>query len=534
MSEIDLTLVLHLLERANESGIKISVDNDGLSLKFHKGQQINPNLLHDLKNNKQQIISYFKNYNQTIDPTEMSLSVNELKYNGETYYEITPTQLYWVDPHIDAEYKQCDKIHGNVSRGWQISGYFDLDIFKKAVHLLVSRHESLRATFHNINGNYFMKIGDKESPVYNPELIDLREQEVEKDSMVKTLMRFDGHKFGMEKGPLFLMRLIRVEEEKYFLALKIHHVIADTLSLTIFERDLFIFCKDLNQGLPPRLVPLKFQYKDFLFFSNWVAHKSHDADINYWSSMYNDLPGQLLIPGTVRTNTDPKHRAYKYERWFEFSEMVVEKMNGLAGKLSTSLFVIIQATFNTFLLDQTGQNDILVGTYVFGRQFRSCEDQIGCYAKTALIRTVLDRRDSFYETVKKVKKANEDMRDHQAFPLKSYLERMLPAEHPTGTAFWNINLQFSETKYMSAGILHRNIEPSSPPKPDCEISHVHIPGLMNSLVSQDLQLKFQFKDKAVLIEAQYDGSLYSPVIIKKFMSTYCKHVQDTFPDGAGN
>ncbi len=49
---------IHLLQSARRNGIFISVSNDQLSIKYSKENIIEPNLLDEIKNNKEIIIDF--------------------------------------------------------------------------------------------------------------------------------------------------------------------------------------------------------------------------------------------------------------------------------------------------------------------------------------------------------------------------------------------------------------------------------------------------------------------------------------------
>ena len=204
-----------------------------------------------------------------------------------------------------------------------------------------------------------------------------------------------------------------------------------------------------------------------------------------------------------------------------FPQVLLDKLMPLTQQFSTSLFVILQTIFKLFLRRKTGNDDIMIGTYVFGRDYPGSESQVGCYAKTVLVRTVFDKGDSISDAIRKVNKSNEDMRTCTACPLKTYLEGMVPPEHNTGSPFWNINVQFSELDRAHLFELGRE-----DPDPKNDLTIHKMPGVNNSLIAIDMQLEFlKSKDKMTLV-IKYDSSLYNSSIIKGFSIDYINYAED--------
>ena len=67
MSVYNLGKTIKLLEKAHDQGVLISFENNELAVHVEKGKVIDPDLLSDLKSNKQALVFYFTNQaaNQT-------------------------------------------------------------------------------------------------------------------------------------------------------------------------------------------------------------------------------------------------------------------------------------------------------------------------------------------------------------------------------------------------------------------------------------------------------------------------------------
>ena len=62
MSEFNLARVVRLLEKANDTGIRISFKEENLVVEVQKGKMADIGILNELKANKPLLINYFRNY----------------------------------------------------------------------------------------------------------------------------------------------------------------------------------------------------------------------------------------------------------------------------------------------------------------------------------------------------------------------------------------------------------------------------------------------------------------------------------------
>ena len=509
---------MDLLTRANSKGVRLSYVDENLYCNFNGANAVDDSLLSDLKQNKNELIEYFRGKeNSPTSHDKADLPVNKVEIAGEYYYDISRTMLYWLDENIDTAYKQFDSLHGSVFCCHRIVGKIDLDNFKKAVSFVINRHESLRATFHNIRGTFMMKIEPPDSELYIPEYIDKSASPADQEPSVEELIRFSGHKFSFSKGPLIVMRLIQTAAEEYILCIKVNHVICDEWSLEILTRDLLVAYTAFKGNKQPALDKLTCQYKDCLAFINEFTRLNYANHRRHWEELYTGWPKDLLLPGVERKEVDIRRRPLKRIR-FELSDTLVERLTLAATSNATSLFVILQTILKLFLFRKTGQRDIVMGTFIFGRDLNHAllDDQIGCYAKTTVVRTILSAEDNFSSAFKKVNKANDDLRKYSACSLFSYLGEIPRADGRKDLVPWTINVQFEDMNrsHMNGSEFMQAFGDSG-----LDIQRMEDP-VVNSLATIDLQFVFVRNKEKLELVAQYDASLYDAPMINEFIAGY--------------
>ncbi|MFP3675360.1 condensation domain-containing protein, partial [Bacillus sp. SIMBA_031] len=72
----------------------------------------------------------------------------------------------------------------------------------------------------------------------------------------------------------------------------------------------------------------------------------------------------------------------------------------------------------------TGQNDIILGTPIAGRQHPDLENQLGLFLNTLAIRTCLDEKHSFSDIVLKQKEILSNAYQYQDYPFDELVTKL--------------------------------------------------------------------------------------------------------------
>lgn len=434
MQHTDLLKISKLLETANNRGIKIYYDKE-LIVRYPKDTKPDASFIGELRENKPGLIAYFTDLSLP-NTDHQDAPISRVTSDAE-FHEITPTQQWWLtqDP-------ACDYVYGTTN--FKITGNFDAAIMRKTVRYLVNRHESLRSTFRKVKDEFKLKVADASSPIFDLDYKDLRETSPVRDQVAFSFFYFKDHLLNIETGPLFVSRLVRLADTEFLLSFKFHHIIYDAWSIQIFFRDLKLAYTSIVQDIVPPLPPLKFQYKEYNTFTNNFFRKYERSHREYWNTRFPMAPAELQLPGqkaVISSAESPKNNV----EVFSLQSDVMNFMNQLVREYSVSLFVILQATLKSYICKSTEQEDITFGTQVFGRDGlpEGIENQIGMYADMFLIRTVLDKNESFAQHLPKVIKANQDMQAYKALSLLNHMKFLLPDKQDL-TEIWKITVQYED------------------------------------------------------------------------------------------
>ena len=71
---------------------------------------------------------------------------------------------------------------------------------------------------------------------------------------------------------------------------------------------------------------------------------------------------------------------------FEIDKKLTEKLNKLVAETGATLYMVLLAAYNILLSKYTGQEDIIVGSPIAGRQHADLENIIGMFVNTLAMR----------------------------------------------------------------------------------------------------------------------------------------------------
>ncbi|HWK03126.1 MAG TPA: condensation domain-containing protein [Puia sp.] len=513
MSDTSLNEILDLMRKSREEGVEVIVADQKITLKTSRQKKIDPDLINRFKLFKDDILLYFNRESEDISRSGMH--VPSIEKDGRLYFEITPTQLYWINNDLDKEYKEQDKGHGSTILMYKLEGAISGDSFERAVMALVERHESLRANFERVGDAYRMAIASADLPAFKPSILNVA---IEKDEkQVQSFLQFRDYTFDMAILPLFQCRLCRIKELEYILSIKLHHVIFDTMSSQVLLRDLFSLYVETEEKRPSALPALTFQYKEYLAYENQYTKKNAAEHKQYWHRIFQHLHDEILIPGNARKNATAVNSAGK--EYFDYGPESTARLVTLSRAHSTSLFEILQMTLKSYLFCTTGKTRLVIGSYVFGRDYPGAEHQVGCYAKTVLIRTDLEGSDTLERVIWKVKRANEDMRRYRAYTLMEASRAMLPEGKESIGCFWNINMQFNDSGRGGSGTK----DVASGPSSAGSLSVTVLPDLRaDRMVSIDLELEIRQLGSHLELCVVYSHGIYDAKVIQDFFAGYLR------------
>jgi amino acid adenylation domain-containing protein len=313
----------------------------------------------------------------------------------------------------------------NVSSTVRLNGKLDIEALKRSLDEIVRRHDALRTTFANVNGEPFQVI----APAVNGSLavIDLRDRpESEREERALRLAGREARRsFDLKQGPLFRATLMRLSEADHVLVLAMHHIVSDGWSMAVLYRELSVLYQAFSQCEPSPLAELPIQYGDYaLWQRHWLQGAVLESQLSYWKKQLDGAPAMLDVPTDYPRPAVQSYRGAQQS--IELSKELTRGLKALSQKEGVTLFMTLLAAFDTLLYRYTGQKDIVVGSPIANRNRAEIEKLIGFFVNTLVLRTDCSSDPTFKELLARVREMALEAYAHQDLPFEKLVEELKP------------------------------------------------------------------------------------------------------------
>ncbi|WP_346385172.1 amino acid adenylation domain-containing protein [Nocardioides sp.] len=305
-----------------------------------------------------------------------------------------------------------------------LPGQCDPGALRRALDLLVARHEILRTTFDVAADGELVQLVQPSGTV-SLAVLDGRAGAAEPVAQLRRWWQADGsHAFDVVRGPLARFALLR-SGNQHVLAWSLHHLVTDGWSTSILRREIRAFYTEFRDGREPELDPLPVQYADFATWQHRALQGEFlERQLDYWRTTLAGAPPALDLPTDRPRRPVAAHRAAR--SGFRIDRDLAEGLEVLGRDEDATLFMILLAGFSFVLGRHAGKDDVVVGSPVANRPRTELEGLIGLFVNTLALRTDLSGRPSFRELLRRVRETCVGAYAHQDLPFERLVDELAP------------------------------------------------------------------------------------------------------------
>ncbi len=308
-------------------------------------------------------------------------------------------------------------------------GTIDAERVKEALACLFERHEILRTALVAVDGVLRQKIlPDLDEPPY----CDMTEQEAVKQWVYQALEHsyVTGDRilcpFDMEHAPLFHWN-IREENGKTRIFMDWHHCISDGGSMELFVQE---FCMAYQKK---KLPELPIQYKEF---TAWEETADFSVHRKAWNEM---LAGELP---TLELRTDKVRPAKKRHLGKTLHSVLTKEISdelaAFCREHSVTEYIFLYTVWFVLLHKYTGQERVVTGTVMAGRERQECEKMQGMFVNTVPVMAEITGKMRFLELLAQVKEHILFAQEYQIWPLENIAEDLKADRTLSGNLLFDV------------------------------------------------------------------------------------------------
>lgn len=353
---------------------------------------------------------------------------------------------------------QSNKTLYNTFKAWKVSGKLDLQIFARSVNEIVRRHEILRTSFHEVDGQAIQAITS--SLTIHIPLVDLTAQTTETQGRLlqEWIQAESSTPFRLQETPLLRVRLFHLQADLYVFLLTVHHIIFDGWSAGLFLRELGAFYTAFTNNAPPVISDLPIQYADFAAWQReWLQGEVIEQQLTYWkqhlqgSSYYLEMPTDHPRPlmnsfaGALFLHTLPLS--------------LLEQLKALSSRKHATLFMVLFSAFALLVQRYTGQSDLLIGVPVANRPLEELESLIGFFTNTLPLRARLVGNPTFEEALERIRTEIFETYNYQELPFERLVEELQPQRSSSYTPLFQVAFALQNTPRLQRDDCPITLEP---------------------------------------------------------------------------
>ncbi|MNM16557.1 Tyrocidine synthase 3 [compost metagenome] len=403
---------------------------------------------------------------------------------SKDFYSMSPAQrrLYILQ-------QLTEDTRYNLPFAMKVEGAIDPDRLEKALLELIHRHESLRTSFHLVNGNTVQRI--ESNPGF--QLVVNRDVQDARQAIRQFIRPFD-----LTRAPLLRAELAAIADGTMLFLIDFHHIVTDGTSMAVFIQELSLLYQGETLPTPSR------QYRDF---SEWQARlrqeDSYSESEIYWlESFGGSIPVLDLPTDSPRSNLQLRSGA---SLPFRLSQERVRELKDLTYEHHSSLYIILLASLMVTLSRWSGKEDLVIGSVTAGRPLAEIESMIGMFVNTIAIRCQPQYKMTFLSFLQEVRQQVLSSFEHQRYPFDELVSKLgLGYDHGRNPLF---DVMFS---LQPAGLEEIKLGPVClVPQP------VH-----NGHAKFDLTFEAYESADGLRFDVEYSTELFRPETINRMMSHY--------------
>jgi len=303
----------------------------------------------------------------------------------------------------------------------RIEGEIDLKIFDKALDALVQRHESLRVTFAEIDGEPVQVMHDRVRVSWLFHELSLSQRELQHEKM-RQLLAEQLNAPMKNHPPMLRVQLVRLDDQVHCVVMQLPHIISDVWTEHILVEDLAELYSAFKQERTPLLPELPVRYVDYAeWHQKRLGLPAMQEQKDYWLKLFDNEPAPLNLN---RAGAHSGASESMQDQMLHLPKEFMAQLKQLAGDQGTTLFVVLLAALKVLLARLTGTTDVAVGTAVSGRAHPDLERVAGFFMNPLCLRSDISGNPTFFELLGRVRQTLLGAMANQEYPFQQWLHAL--------------------------------------------------------------------------------------------------------------
>ncbi|WP_231568162.1 condensation domain-containing protein [Novosphingobium malaysiense] len=365
-------------------------------------------------------------------------------------FPATANQMqYWREVHLERAGAAL-----NASFRRRLEGRISDYAIQTALEQLIDRHEILRTRFRmQDDGQLLQEVLSEVA--FKPDHVDLRhlpspsrEAELERLGAAEARKPFTFSDKD-SPAPLFRVLLVRLAPDLACIHFTFHHLVVDGWSVGLIEEEFGKLAAAADSGDSAELPPVDMQFGDYaLWQGDVLASPALDGQRDYWKRKLEGLPRFEVSPDRPGPRTDADSQI----RSVLLSREVSGAFEALAHAHKHTLTSFATAAAAVALHLMTGEDEVVLGTQIAGRENADAESIVGPVFNSAVLRLPVADGDTYFEFADRARAVLFEAMQNQLLPFAEVARMMGDQGTADHTPLYDINLVVQRTSISSGKI----------------------------------------------------------------------------------
>ncbi|WP_169730158.1 non-ribosomal peptide synthetase, partial [Chitinimonas koreensis] len=322
----------------------------------------------------------------------------------------------------------------------RLDGELDVAALQHALQAIVDRHEALRTCFPLVDGQPEQRVlGRFELAI---EQADLRGGD-DAGSRRELASHF-ARPFALEQTPPLRVLLLQLTDQDHLLQVAMHHIVSDGWSVGLFLNELSRLYAAALAGESNPLPPLAIQYPDYAAWQRgWLAGGRFERQQAFWRDTLAGAPTLLELPSDRPRPARQDHAGASLD--LRLDTALSRGLKALSQRHGTTLFTTLLASWAAVLGRLAGQDEVVIGSPVAGRNRAEIEPLIGFFVNTLALRIDLAGEPTVAELLQRTQAQVLAAQQHQDLPFDQVVEAVQPLRSLSHTPLFQTMLAWQNT-----------------------------------------------------------------------------------------
>ncbi|MXV49309.1 non-ribosomal peptide synthetase, partial [Xanthomonas sp. LMG 8993] len=395
-----------------------------------------------------------------------------------------------------------DRLQGSdayrMSGSLRLRGRLDVERLHAALRAVVSRHEVLRTTYGEIDGEPVQRIADSDGLPFAIDDLRGMEPTIRDGRCLAIAAEEATHPFDLGRDHMLRGRLAVISDDEHLLWLTAHHIAFDGWSYAVLVRE----CMAIYAGA--HLPPLRVQYADY---ATWQRQRldgpALQTQLGYWRGQLEDLPPTHSLVLDAPRSAAAAGGSERYAVRLEVTTL--QALHDLARRHDASLFMLLHTSLAAVLAGFGAGTDLAIGTPVAGRGHVALEPMIGFFVNTLVLRSDLSGDPDFETALARVRSTDLEAYGHAEVPFDMLVEELNPVRSLLHAPLFQIQFNMRNNERV----------------------HLHVPGLSITVQEQeaalakfDLQIGAEECDDGLLLDWLAAPKLFSSERVRRMADAW--------------